>query len=221
MSQVLQLESANFPLRRLSVSSLLHLRRARTMARRALASAAQLRELDGAWEKVSTELSAAVTFALSQRAKDPLAAIVDHLIRHLPAGSMAALRAENMRLRAQVQELTLEDKEAENASLRAQLERERAMRATDPNPASSATSELKKSLEQVGATGWNDKRIGHLLGALDVNGDGVVDRSELETACRQLGDVLAALAGQAEEAAAPPTLQATCSLTLTLTLTLT
>ena len=58
--------------------------------------------------------------------------------------------------------------EAENASLRAQLERERAMRATDPNPASSATSELKTSLEQVGATGWNDKRIGHLLGALDV-----------------------------------------------------
>ena len=81
--------------------------------------------------------------------------------------------------------------------------------------------ELKTSLEQVGATGWNDKRIGHLLGVLDVNGDGVVDRSELETACRQLGDVLAALAGQAEEAAAPPTLQATCSLTLTLTLTLT
>ena len=51
------------------------------MARRALASAAQLRELDVAWEKVSTELSAAVTFALSQRAKDPLAAIVEHLIR--------------------------------------------------------------------------------------------------------------------------------------------
>ena len=33
--------------------------------------------------------------------------------------------------------------EAENASLRAQLERERAMRATDPSPASSATSEEK------------------------------------------------------------------------------
>ena len=30
------------------------------MARRALASAAQLRELDGAWEKVAAELSAAV-----------------------------------------------------------------------------------------------------------------------------------------------------------------
>jgi hypothetical protein len=33
--------------------------------------------------------------------------------------------------------------EAENASLRAQLERERAIRATDPSPASSATSEEK------------------------------------------------------------------------------
>ena len=50
------------------------------MARRALASAAQLRELDVAWEKVSTELSAAVTFALSQRPKDPLAAHVERLI---------------------------------------------------------------------------------------------------------------------------------------------
>jgi len=58
------------------------------MARRALASAAQLRELDGAWEKVATELGAAVTFALSQRPKDPLAAIVEHLSRLLPAGSM-------------------------------------------------------------------------------------------------------------------------------------
>ena len=77
------------------------------MARRALASAAQLRELDGAWEKVATELGAAVTFAFSQRAKDPLAAIVEHLSRHLPAGSMAALRAENAGLHAQVQELTL------------------------------------------------------------------------------------------------------------------
>ncbi len=82
------------------------------------------------------------------------------------------------------------------------------MRASDPSLASSATSKLKTSLEQVGATGWNDKRIGHLLGALDVNGDGVVDRSELETACRQLGDVLAALAGQAGEPAASPALQA-------------
>jgi len=78
------------------------------MARRALASAAQLRELDGAWEKVATELGAAVTFALSQRAKDPLAAVVEHLIRHLPAGSMAALRAENAGLHAQVQELKRE-----------------------------------------------------------------------------------------------------------------
>ena len=78
------------------------------MARRVLASAAQLRELDGAWEKVSTELSAAVTFALSQRPKDPLASIVEHLSRHLPSGSMEALRAENARLHAQVQELTRE-----------------------------------------------------------------------------------------------------------------
>ena len=78
------------------------------MARRALASAAQLRELEDAWEKVSTELGAAVTFALSQRPTDPLTAIVEHLIRHLPAGSMAALRAENAGLHAQVQEQTLE-----------------------------------------------------------------------------------------------------------------
>ena len=51
------------------------------MARRAIASAAQLRELDGAWEKVATELGDAVAFAVSQRAKDPLAAIVEHLVR--------------------------------------------------------------------------------------------------------------------------------------------
>jgi len=68
--------------------------------------------------------------------------------------------------------------------------------------------ELKASLERTGATDWSDKRVGHLLGALDVNGDGVVDRSEFETTCRQLGDVLAALAGPAEEAAASPALQA-------------
>ena len=86
------------------------------MARRALASAAQLRELDGAWEKVATELGAAVTFALSQRAKDPLAAIVEHLIRHLPAGSMAALKAENAGLHAQVQELTLENEQLKRGS---------------------------------------------------------------------------------------------------------
>ena len=90
------------------------------MARRARASAAQLRELDGAWEKVSTELGAAVTFALSQRAKDPLAAIVKQLIRHLPAGSTAALRVENAGLHAQVQELTLENE---------QLKRETSVRA--------------------------------------------------------------------------------------------
>ena len=58
--------------------------------------------------------------------------------------------------------------------------------------------ELKTSLERVGAIDWNDKRIGHLLGVLDVNGDGVVDRSEFETTCRQLGEVLAALAGPAK-----------------------
>ena len=34
------------------------------MARRAIASAAQLRELDGAWEKVATELGDAVAFAV-------------------------------------------------------------------------------------------------------------------------------------------------------------
>ena len=99
------------------------------MARRALVSAAQLRELDGAWEKVSTELSDAVAFAVRQRPKDPLAAIVDHLSRHLPAGSTA----EIMGLHAQVQELTLENEQltandltatlqAENAGLRAQVQ---------------------------------------------------------------------------------------------------
>ena len=67
------------------------------MARRALSSAAQLRELDGAWEKVSTELSDAVAFAVRQRPEDPLAAIVEHLSRHLPAGSMEALKSETTR----------------------------------------------------------------------------------------------------------------------------
>ena len=90
------------------------------MARRATASAAQLRELDGAWEKVSTELCDAVAFAVRQGAKDPLAAIVEHLIRHLPAGSMAALRVENGGLQTQVQELTLENE---------QLKRESSVRA--------------------------------------------------------------------------------------------
>ena len=79
------------------------------MARRAIASAAQLRELDDAWEKVATELGDAVAFAVSQRAKDPLAAIVEHLVRHLPAGSTEALRGENVGLRAKVHELTLEN----------------------------------------------------------------------------------------------------------------
>ena len=70
------------------------------MARRALASAAQLRELDGAWEKVATELGDAVAFAVRQRPTDPLAAIVEQLSHHLPAGSTEALRAENARLHA-------------------------------------------------------------------------------------------------------------------------
>ena len=61
------------------------------MARRAIAAAAQLRELDGVWEKVSTELGDAVAFAVSQRAKDPLAAIVEHLSRHLPYSSDTSL----------------------------------------------------------------------------------------------------------------------------------
>ena len=111
------------------------------MARRALASAAQLRELDGAWEKVATELGAAVTFALSQRAKDPLAAIVEHLIRHLPAGSMAALRAENAGLHAQVQELTLENE---------QLKRESSVRAV-PGEEAAASPALQALRDQVQA----------------------------------------------------------------------
>ena len=86
------------------------------MARRALASAAQLRELEGAWEKVSAELSDAVAFAVRERPKDPLAAIVEHLSRHLPAGSMAALRGENMGLHAQVQELTMENEQLKRES---------------------------------------------------------------------------------------------------------
>ena len=121
----------------------------------------------------NVHISATVTQALKQtlfvRPADPVVYVGRLLLATSNAGAVTAL-------------------EAENASLRAQLERERAMRATDPSLASSATSKLKKSLEQVGATGWNDKRIGHLLGALDVNGDGVVDRSEFETTCRQLGD---------------------------------
>jgi hypothetical protein len=82
------------------------------MARRALLSAAQLRELDGAWETVSTELvSAAIAFAVSQRPKDLMAAIVERLSRHLPAGSTPALQAEIVGLRAQVKELTLENEQ--------------------------------------------------------------------------------------------------------------
>ena len=81
------------------------------MARRALVSAAQLRELDGAWETVSTELSAAIAFAVSQRPKDLMAAIVERLSQHLPAGSTPALQAEIVGLRAQVKELTLKNEQ--------------------------------------------------------------------------------------------------------------
>ena len=94
------------------------------MARRALASAAQLRELDGAWEKMSTELSDAVAFAVRQRPKDPLAGIVEQLSRHLPAGSTAALRAEIVGLHAQVQELTLENEQLTANDLTATLQAE-------------------------------------------------------------------------------------------------
>jgi hypothetical protein len=167
------------------------------MARRAHVSAAQLRELDGAWETVSTELSAAIAFAVSQRPKDLMAAIVERLSRHLPAGSTPALQAEIVGLRAQVKELTLENEQLKHGpSGHAVPGEECGVKLDEP--------ELKASLERTGATDWSDKRVGHLLGALDVNGDGVVDRSELETACRQLGGVLAALAGPAEEAAASP-----------------
>ena len=31
--------------------------------------------------------------------------------------------------------------------------------------------ELKAALEGAGATGWSNKRVGHLLGVMDVNGD--------------------------------------------------
>ena len=54
--------------------------------------------------------------------------------------------------------------------------------------------ELKAALEEVGASGWSEKRVAHLLGAMDVNGDGVVDRSEFTATCQQLCDVLFALA---------------------------
>ena len=141
------------------------------MARRALASAAQLRELDGAWEKVSTELGAAVTFAVSQRAKDPLAAIVEHLSRHLPAGSTEALKAEIVGLHAKVQELTLENEQltandltatlqAEIALLRAQvqeltlekeqLKRESSVRAV-PGEEAAASPALQALREKVQA----------------------------------------------------------------------
>ena len=111
------------------------------MARRALASAAQLRELDGAWEKVSTELSDAVAFAVRQRPKDPLAAIVEYLSRHLPAGSTEALRAEIVGLHAQVHQLTLEIE---------QLKRESSVRAV-PGEEAAASPALQALREQVQA----------------------------------------------------------------------
>ena len=111
------------------------------MARRALASAAQLRELDGAWEKVATELGDAVAFAVRQRPKDPLAAIVEHLSHHLPAGSTEALRAENAGLRAQVRELTLENE---------QLKRESSVRAV-PGEEAAASPALQALREKVQA----------------------------------------------------------------------
>ena len=111
------------------------------MARRALASAAQLRELDGAWEKVSTELSDAVAFAVQQRPKDPLAAIVEHLVRHLPAGSMEALRGENVGLRAKLQELTLENE---------QFKRESSARAM-PGEEAAASPALQALREKIQA----------------------------------------------------------------------
>ena len=111
------------------------------MARRALASAAQLRELDGAWEKVSTELSEAVAFAVRQRPEDPLAAIVEHLSRHLPAGSTEALRGENVGLHAKVQELTLENE---------QLKRESSARDV-PGEEATASPALQALRDQVQA----------------------------------------------------------------------
>ena len=123
------------------------------MARRALASAAQLRELDDAWEKVATELGDAVTFAVRQRAKDPLAAIVEQLSRHLPAGSTEALRAENAGLRAQVRELTLENE---------QLKRESSVRAVSGEEAAASRaaasmakpSSLRRVTQRGTAPAW-------------------------------------------------------------------
>ena len=115
----------------------------------------------------------------------------------LPAGSTAALQAEIVGLRAQVKELTLENEQLKHGPSGHAVPGEE-----------SGALQLKASLERTGATDWSDKRVGHLLGVLDVNGDGSVDRSEFETTCLQLSDVLAALAGPVEEAAASPALQA-------------
>eukprot|EP00964_Phaeocystis_antarctica_P042908 scaffold24606_cov63-Phaeocystis_antarctica.AAC.1 len=64
--------------------------------------------------------------------------------------------------------------------------------------------ELKAFLEGAGATSWSDKRVGHLLGAMDVNGDGVVDRSEFGAVCQQMCDVFALLASDSGATAAGP-----------------
>ena len=80
---------------------------------------------------------------LSQRPKDPLAAIGEHLhlIRHLPAGSVEALKAENAGLRAKVQELTLENE---------QLKRESSVRAV-PGEEAAASPALQALRDQVQA----------------------------------------------------------------------
>ena len=63
--------------------------------------------------------------------------------------------------------------------------------------------ELKAALEVAGETGWSEKRVAHLLGAMDVNGDGVVDRSEFGATCQQLCDVLFTLALSTKAPSAP------------------
>ena len=64
--------------------------------------------------------------------------------------------------------------------------------------------ELKAALEVAGETGWSEKRVAHLLGAMDVNGDGVVDRSEFGAVCQQMCDVFALLASDSGATAAGP-----------------
>ena len=112
-----------------------------------------------------------MAFAVSQRPKDPLAAIVEHLSRHLPAGSTEALKAEIVGLHAKVQELTLENEQltandltatlqAEIALLRAQvqeltlekeqLKRESSVRAV-PGEEAAASPALQALREKVQA----------------------------------------------------------------------